>query len=209
MHRAVSRRHALAALTGSIGAPWAWAADAWPSKPVRIVVPFAAAGTTDIIARAISPELQRAFAQPFVVDNKPGAGGNTGAAEVAKAPPDGYTLLMGTVGTHAINPALYPKMPYDHVKDFTPITLCAGVPNVLVVNPAMAQKLNINSVADLIRVAKANPGKLNVASSGNGTSIHLSAELFKSMTGTYMVHLPYRGSGPALIDLLAGNVDLM
>jgi tripartite-type tricarboxylate transporter receptor subunit TctC len=209
MHRAVSRRHALAALTGSIGAPWAWAADTWPSKPVRIVVPFAAAGTTDIIARAISPELQRAFAQPFVVDNKPGAGGNTGAAEVAKAPPDGYTLLMGTVGTHAINPALYPKMPYDHVKDFTPITLCAGVPNVLVVNPAMAQKLNINSVADLIRVAKANPGKLNVASSGNGTSIHLSAELFKSMTGTYMVHLPYRGSGPALIDLLGGSADLM
>ena len=209
MHRAVSRRHALAALTGSIGAPWAWAADTWPSKPVRIVVPFAAAGTTDIIARAISPELQRAFAQPFVVDNKPGAGGNTGAAEVAKASPDGYTLLMGTVGTHAINPALYPKMPYDHVKDFTPITLCAGVPNVLVVNPAMAQKLNINSVADLIRVAKANPGKLNVASSGNGTSIHLSAELFKSMTGTYMVHLPYRGSGPALIDLLGGSADLM
>ena len=209
MPRTVSRRHALATLAGSVSVPWAWAADAWPSKPVRIVVPFAATGTTDIIARAISPELQRAFAQPFVVDNKPGAGGNTGAAEVAKASPDGYTLLMGTVGTQAINPALYPKMPYDHVKDFAPITLCAGVPNVLVVNPAMAQKLNINSVADLIRVAKANPGKLNVASSGNGTSIHLSAELFKSMTGTYMVHLPYRGSGPALIDLLGGSADLM
>jgi tripartite-type tricarboxylate transporter receptor subunit TctC len=205
----VSRRHALAALAGTFAARWAWAADNWPAKPVRIVVPFPAAGTTDIIARAIAPELQRAFAQPFIVDNKPGAGGNLGAAEVAKSPPDGYTLLMGTVGTHAINPALYPKMPYDHVKDFAPITLCAGVPNVLVVNPATAQKYGINSVTDLIRVAKNNPGKLNVASSGNGTSIHLSAELFKSMTGTYMVHLPYRGSGPALIDLLGGSADLM
>jgi tripartite-type tricarboxylate transporter receptor subunit TctC len=116
---------------------------------------------------------------------------------------------MGTVGTHAINPALYPKMPYDHVKDFAPISLCAGVPNVLVVNPASAQKYQINSVSDLIRAAKANPGKLNFASSGNGTSIHLSAELFKSMTGTFMVHLPYRGSGPALIDLLGGSADLM
>jgi len=172
-------------------------------------VPFAAAGTTDIIARALAPELQRAFGQPFVVDNKPGAGGNSGAAEVAKSPPDGYTLLMGTVGTHAINPALYPKMPYDHVKDFAPITLCAGVPNVLVMNPGIAAKYQIGSVADLVRAAKANPGKLNVASSGNGTSIQLSAELFKSMTGTYMVHLPYRGSGPALIDLLGGSADLM
>jgi tripartite-type tricarboxylate transporter receptor subunit TctC len=203
-----SRRHALSSLAALTAAPWA-RADTWPSKPVRIVVPFAAAGTTDIIARALAPDLQRAFNQPFVVDNKPGAGGNLGAAEVAKSAPDGYTLLMGTVGTHAINPALYPKMPYDHVKDFAPITLCAGVPNVLVVNPATAQKYNINSVADLIRAAKANPGRLNVASSGNGTSIHLSAELFKSMTGTYMVHLPYRGSGPALIDLLGGSADLM
>jgi tripartite-type tricarboxylate transporter receptor subunit TctC len=203
-----SRRHALSSLAALTAAPWA-RADTWPSKPVRIVVPFAAAGTTDIIARALAPELQRAFNQPFVVDNKPGAGGNTGSAEVSKSAPDGYTLLMGTVGTHAINPALYPKMPYDHVKDFAPITLCAGVPNVLVLNPASAQKHDIHSVADLIRAAKANPGRLNVASSGNGTSIHLSAELFKSMTGTYMVHLPYRGSGPALIDLLGGSVDLM
>jgi tripartite-type tricarboxylate transporter receptor subunit TctC len=185
------------------------AQGAWPSKPVRIVVPFAAGGTTDILARAIAPELQKAFGQPFVVDNKPGAGGNNGAAEVAKAPNDGHTLLMGTVGTHAINPSLYPKMPYDHVKDFAPVTLVAGVPNVLVLNPATAQKHGINSVADLARVAKANPGRLNVASSGNGTSIHLSAELFKSLTGTFMLHLPYRGSGPALIDLMAGNTDLM
>jgi tripartite-type tricarboxylate transporter receptor subunit TctC len=203
----LTRRHILLATSA-----WPLAAraqSAWPGKPVRIVVPFAAGGTTDILARALAPELQRVFGQPFVVDNKPGAGGNNGAAEVAKSPADGYTLLMGTVGTHAINPALYPKMPYDHVKDFAPVTLVAGVPNVVVINPASAQKYGINTIADLARAARANPGKLNVASSGNGTSIHLSAELFKSLTGTFMLHLPYRGSGPALIDLLAGNVDLM
>jgi tripartite-type tricarboxylate transporter receptor subunit TctC len=205
----IRRRTALASLLGAACAPAALAQSGWPSKPVRMVVPFAAAGTTDILARALAPELQRAFGQPFVVDNKPGAGGNTGSAEVAKAAPDGYTLLMGTVGTHAINPSLYEKMPYDAKRDFVPITLMAGVPNVLVVNPAMAQRYGINSVADLTRVARANPGRLNVASSGNGTSIHLSAELYKSLTGTFMVHFPYRGSGPALIDLMAGNVDLM
>ena len=203
----LNRRHLLLA---TAALPFAARAQAaWPAKPVRIVVPFAAGGTTDILARAVAPELQRAFGQPFIVDNKGGAGGNSGAAEVAKAPPDGYTLLMGTVGTHAINPALYPKMPYDHIKDFAPITLVAGVPNVVVMNPAAAQKYGVNTIADLVRAARANPGKLNVASSGNGTSIHLSAELFKSMTGTFMLHLPYRGSGPALIDLIAGNVDLM
>ena len=199
-----------ALLVTALLAPLAVAAQTpWPAKPVRIVVPFAAGGTTDILARALAPELQRVFGQPFVVDNKPGAGGNNGAAEVAKAAPDGYTLLMGTVGTHAINPALYPKMPYDHVRDFVPVTLVAGVPNVLVLNPVLAQKYAITSVADLMRFARANPGKLNMASSGNGTSIHLSGELFKSMTGTFMLHLPYRGSGPALMDLMAGNVDLM
>ena len=210
------RRHLLAAASalglGLALSRHAHAQAGWPNKPVRIVVPFAAGGTTDILARAIAPELQRAFSasgQPFIVDNKPGAGGNSGAAEVAKAANDGYTLLMGTVGTHAINPSLYPKMPYDHVKDFAPVTLVAGVPNVVVMNPESAQKYKINTLVDLIRAAKANPGKLNVASSGNGTSIHLAAELFKSLTGTFMLHLPYRGSGPALIDLLAGNVDLM
>jgi tripartite-type tricarboxylate transporter receptor subunit TctC len=210
-----TRRRLLAA---AAVAPWpalplvARAQGAWPSKPVRIVVPFAAGGTTDILARALAPELQRAFmsaGQPFVVDNKPGAGGNNGAAEVAKSPADGHTLLMGTVGTHAINPSLYPKMPYDHVKDFVPITLVAGVPNVLVMNPAKAQALGVDSVASFVKALKANPGRLNMASSGNGTSIHLAGELFKTMTGTFMVHLPYRGSGPALIDLMAGNVDVM
>ena len=187
----------------------AWAQSGWPTKPVHLVVPFAAGGTTDILARAIAPELQRVFGQPFVVDNKPGAGGNTGAADVARSAADGHTILMGTVGTHAINPSLYPKMPYDHVKDFAPITLVAGVPNVVVMNPASAERYKVATLADLFRAARANPGKLNVASSGNGTSIHLAAELYKSMTGTFMLHLPYRGSGPALIDLIAGNVDLM
>ncbi len=203
----LSRRACLATLA-SAALP-SWAQGAWPAKAVRIVVPFAAGGTTDILARALAPELQRVFGQPFVVDNKPGAGGNVGAAEVAKAPPDGHTLLMGTVGTHGINASLYPKLPYDPVKDFVPITLVAGVPNVLVLNPAKAQQYGIQSVADLIRYAKANPGRLNMASSGNGTSIHLAGELFKSMTGTYMVHFPYRGSGPALLDLVGGNMDLM
>jgi tripartite-type tricarboxylate transporter receptor subunit TctC len=185
------------------------AQGAWPTKPVRIVVPFPAGGTTDILARALAPELGRVFNQTFIVDNKPGAGGNLGAAEVARAAPDGHTLLMGTVGTHGINQSLYPKLPYDPVKDFAAITLVAGVPNVLVMNPAKADALKINSVPDLIRHAKANPGKLNMASSGNGTSIHLSGELFKTMTGTYMLHFPYRGSGPAVLDLIGGTMDLM
>ena len=206
-----SRRH----LFGSAAAfsLWptlpSWAQTAWPNKAVRIVVPFAAGGTTDILARALAPEFAHAFGQPFVVDNKPGAGGNSGAAEVAKAAPDGYTLLMGTVGTHAINPALYPKMPYEHQKDFAPVTLVAGVPNVLVMNPATAQRYGVNNVADLVRALRAHPGRMNMASSGNGTSIHLSGELFKSMTGTFMVHIPYRGSGPALIDLIGGTMDVM
>ncbi len=185
------------------------AQERWPSRPVRILVPFAPGGTTDILARALAPELSRAFGQQFIVDNKPGAGGNVGAAEIAKSAPDGYNLLMGTVGTHGINQSLYPKMPFDPIKDFAPITLVAGVPNVLVINPAKAEALKINSVPDLIRYAKANPGKLNMASSGNGTSIHLSGELFKAMTGTFMVHFPYRGSGPALLDLIGGTMDVM
>jgi tripartite-type tricarboxylate transporter receptor subunit TctC len=206
-----SLRTALLALALATLAPLGLAQGAagWPNKPVRIVVPFAPGGTTDILARALAPELSKAFGQTFVIENKPGAGGNTGADLVAKSPPDGYTLLMGTVGTQSINPSLYPKMPYDAVKDFAPITLFAGVPNVLVINPAKAAALKITDVKSLIAYAKANPGKLNMASSGNGTSIHLSGELFKSMTGTYMVHFPYRGSGPALLDLIGGTMDVM
>jgi tripartite-type tricarboxylate transporter receptor subunit TctC len=186
-----------------------FAQSAWPNKQVRIVVPFAPAGTTDILARAIAPELSKTFGQTFFVDNKPGAGGNLGADIVAKSPADGYTLLMGTVGTHGINRALYEKLPYDPIKDFAPITLVAGVPNVMVVNADKAKERNINSVADFITYAKAHPAKLNMASSGNGTSIHLSGELFKSMSGTFMVHFPYKGSSPALLDLVGGATDVM
>ncbi|MDB5999733.1 MAG: transporter [Rhizobacter sp.] len=204
------RRRDLLAAAGAALVPGAlFAQSGWPTKPVRIVVPFAPSGTTDILARAMAPELGHAFGQAFVVDNRPGAGGNVGADLVAKSPADGYTLLMGTVGTHGINQSLYPKMPYDPIKDFAPITLVAGVPNVLVMNPAKAEQYKISNVADLIRYAKANPGKLNMASSGNGTSIHLSGELFKTMTGTFMLHFPYRGSGPALLDLVGGTMDLM
>jgi tripartite-type tricarboxylate transporter receptor subunit TctC len=173
------------------------------------VVPFAPGGTTALLARAMAPELQKAFGQAFVIDNRTGAGGNVGADIVAKSPADGYTLLMGTVGTHGINRALYDKLPYDPIKDFAPITLVAAVPNVMVVNAEKAREMNIHNVQDFIRVAKASPGKLNMASSGNGTSIHLAGELFKSMTGTYMIHFPYRGSGPALMDLVGGNMDVM
>jgi tripartite-type tricarboxylate transporter receptor subunit TctC len=187
----------------------AQAQTGWPAKPVKIVVPFAPGGTTDILARAVAPELSRAFGQQFVVENRAGAGGNLGAEVVAKSPADGYTLLMGTVGTHGINKALYERMPFDPQKDFAPITLVAGVPNVMVMNTDKAKALGINSVADFIRVAKTQPGKLNMASSGNGTSIHLAGELFKSMSGTFMVHFPYRGSGPALLDLIGGNMDVM
>jgi tripartite-type tricarboxylate transporter receptor subunit TctC len=204
----MSLRAALLTCAMLVASPYA-SAQAWPTRPVRIVVPFAAGGTTDILARALAPELAKAFGQNFIVENKPGAGGNVGADIVAKAAPDGYTLVMGTVGTQAINPALYPKMPYDAAKDFAPITLVAGVPNVLVVNPAGAAAKGITNVRSLIAYARAHPGTLNMASSGNGTSIHLSGELFKTMTGTYMVHFPYKGSGPALLDLMGGTMDLM
>jgi tripartite-type tricarboxylate transporter receptor subunit TctC len=180
-------------------------APAYPSHPVRIVVPFPAGGTTDILARAVAQRFSEALGQPFIVDNRPGAGGNIGAELVARSAPDGYTLVMGTVGTHAINPSLYAKMPYDHVKDFVPVFLVAGVPNVLEVNPDVP----VHTVAELVAYAKANPGKLNFASSGSGTSIHLSGELFKTMSGVTMQHVPYKGSAPALQDLLGGQVQLM
>ena len=206
------RRMAIAAVAATAAALLAGPAAAqgtWPSKPVRIVVPFAPGGTTDILARAIAPELSKAFGQQFVVENRAGAGGNIGADLVAKAPNDGYTLLMGTVGTQSINKWLYARMPFDPQKDFVPITLVAGVPNVMVVNTEKAAARNIRTVEDFVKYAKANPGKLNMASSGNGTSIHLAGELFKAMTGTYMTHFPYGGSGPALLALVGGDMDVM
>jgi tripartite-type tricarboxylate transporter receptor subunit TctC len=173
------------------------------------VVPFAAGGTTDILARAIAPELAKAFGQSFFIENRAGAGGNLGADLVAKSPNDGYTLLMGTVGTHGINRALYPKLAFDPIKDFAPVTLVAAVPNVMEMNADKAKQLGINNIKDFVSYARANPGKLNMASSGNGTSIHLAGELFKSRTGTFMLHFPYRGSNPALLDMLGGSMDVM
>ncbi len=210
----IDRRRWLTA-TAALMAPAVWnsaraqTSVAWPTKPLRIVVPFAPAGTTDILARALAPELSRALGQTVLIDNRPGAGGNIGADSIAKSAPDGYNLLMGTVGTQAINASLYPKMAFDPVKDFAPVVLVAGVPNVLVMNPAKAEAYGIRGVADLIAYARKHPSQLNMASSGNGTSIHLTGELFKSMTGTFMVHFPYRGSGPALLDLIGGTMDLM
>ena len=208
MRRVLMFRLLAMAIVASVGLSTAHA-QSWPSKPVRIIVPFPPGGTTDIVARSLGVELQKMWGQPVIIENRAGAGGNVGAEAVARSPNDGYTLLMGTVGTHAINAPLFAqngnKMPFDPVKDFVPITLAAGVPNVMVVNP----KVPVNSVSEFIAYAKANPGKLNMASSGNGTSIHLTGELFKTMTGTYMVHLPYRGSAPAVSDLLAGNTDVM
>ena len=199
----------LSAGIGALAGQPALAADPYPAKPIRLVVPFAAGGTTDILARAVAAELAKLPGWNVVVDNKPGAGGNIGADIVAKAAPDGYTLLMGTVGTHGINQSLYGKLPFDPIKDFAPITEVAAVPNVLVLNPAFAQQNKIDSVKDLIAYARANPGKINMASSGNGTSIHLAGELFKTQTRTFMVHFPYKGSGPALTDLAGGTMQVM
>ena len=191
----------------------ALAQSEYPNKPIRFVVPFPAGGATDNIARPLQNELLSNAKWNVIIDNKPGAGGNIGAEIVAKSPPDGYTWLMASVGTHGINLPLYTqgggKLPFDPIKDFTPITLVAELPNVLVLNTEFAAKNNINTVNDLIAYAKRNPGKINMASSGNGTSIHMAGELFKTMTKTYMVHLPYKGSPPAVTDLLAGNVDIM
>ncbi len=180
-------------------------AAGYPSKPIKIVVPFPPGGATDILARAVGAELQKTWGQTVLIENKGGGGGNPGTDMVAKAAPDGYTLVMGTVGTHAINMSLYAKMPYDAVKDFEPITLVAGVPNLLVVHPSV----NAKSVRELTALAKSMPGKLNVASSGNGTSIHLAAELYKQMAGVDILHVPYKGSSPAVTDLLGGQVQMM
>jgi tripartite-type tricarboxylate transporter receptor subunit TctC len=179
-------------------------AQAWPAKPIKWVVPFAPGGTTDILARTIGEKLAIALGQPVIIENKPGAGGGLGADFVAKAAPDGYTILGGTISTNAINASLYRNLPYDPVKDFIPITMIARVPNMLVVNNDVPAK----SVAELIVLMKANPGKYTFASSGNGTSQHLSGELFKSVAGVDMQHIPYKGSPPALQDVMGGSVTM-
>ncbi|KAF1072174.1 tripartite tricarboxylate transporter substrate binding protein [Variovorax sp.] len=178
---------------------------AWPAKPLRLVVPFPPGGAADLFARLVGTELAQALGQPVIVDNRPGAGGNIGAREVANAPADGYTLMLGTVGTHAINPTLYGNLPYDTRKAFVPVAMVGSVPNVLVVNPALPAK----TVAELTALAKRSPGKLTMGSSGNGSSIHLSGELYKHLAHVSILHVPYRGGAAALTDLIGGQIDLM
>jgi len=179
-------------------------AQSFPAKPIRIVVPFPPGGSTDLLARRLGEKLAVALGQPVVVENKPGQAGSIGAAELARAAPDGYTIGGGTISSHAINATLYPKLPYDPVKDFAPITMLATLPNMLIVHPSV----NVASVRELVELLKANPNKYSFGSAGNGTSQHISGELFKIMTGTQMQHIPYKGSGPMIPDLLAGTIQL-
>jgi len=185
-------------------APSAWA-QAFPSKPVKLVVPFPPGGSLDNVGRLLAQKLSEAWGQQVVVENKPGAGGNIGADAVAKSPPDGYTVVMGALSTHAVNPSLYKTMPYDAVKDFAPLSLVAITPNVLIVKTGAP----IASVKDLVAYAKANPGKTNFGSGSNGSAGHLAGELFKLETGTDVMHIPYKGGAPALQALLAGDTQFM
>ncbi|MBK9134951.1 MAG: tripartite tricarboxylate transporter substrate binding protein [Betaproteobacteria bacterium] len=203
-----ARRTLLAAAASAvIAAAWVAPAPAWaqgfPTKPLRMVVTFPTGGAPDILARLFADKAQ--LGQPIVVENKPGAGGNIGADAVAKAPPDGHTLVMGTVGTHSINGALYSKMPYDMVRDFAPVAHIASAPNLLVVHNG----LPVKTVAELVAYMKANPDKLSFGSPGVGTSVHISGELFKSLTGTKMQHVPYKGRQFAIPDLIGGQIQVM
>ncbi|SNS20317.1 Tripartite-type tricarboxylate transporter, receptor component TctC [Noviherbaspirillum humi] len=205
MFRKLFSTAALAAITLAAGHAAAQAdAKNFPSKPLRIVVTFTPGGAPDILARMLGERFTAAWGQPVVIDNKPGAGGNIGSDFVAKSAPDGYTLVVGTVGTHSINGALYSKMPYDMVKDFSPVTLLATTPNILVVNNDVPAK----NLQEFIQLGK-KEGKMTFASSGSGTSIHVSGELFKSMTGIDMTHVPYKGRAVAIPDLLGGRVTMM
>ncbi|MGE8495572.1 Bug family tripartite tricarboxylate transporter substrate binding protein [Comamonas sp.] len=204
-----ARRTVLQAIAAaSLGAalmPAAFAAEAYPNKPITMVVPFVAGGTTDILARIVGQSLGEELGQPVIIDNRAGAGGNIGGQFAARAPADGYTIFMGTVGTHAINEWLYKKMPFSPNKDFAPLTRVANVPNLLVANPAQPFK----NVKELISYAQAHPGQVNFGSSGSGSSIHLSGELFKMMAKVDMIHIPYKGSAPAVTDLLGNQIAIM
>ena len=193
------------ALAVLVAATSAVAQDSWPSKPITYVVPFAPGGNTDTLARIIAQKLSSSVGQPVVIENKPGAGGNIGSDFVAKSKPDGYTILGGTISSHAINASVYPKMPYDVVKSFEPVIMIASGPLVL----ATAANTPYKTVQDVIAAAKASPGTISFASAGNGTSPHLAGELFKIATSTDLTHVPYKGSGPALTDVVAGNVPLI
>lgn len=204
------RRFLAAALSTAlvIGGPLlaarAQGTEPYPTRPIRIVVPLAAGGVTDTVARILAERLQRALGQPVITENRAGGGGGVGAEAVARSPADGYTLLMGTVSSNAINASLYRNLRYDNIKDFAPISLVASGPNMLVVHPSIPAK----TTAELIELLKANPGKYSYGSAGVGTSTHLLAELFKKMTGTDVAHVPYRGSGPMVSDLIAGMVQI-
>lgn len=178
-------------------------------RPVTLVVPYPAGGPLDNAARILAEKVRSSLDTTVVVDNKPGAGGNIGVAGVSKAVPDGHTIVMGAVATHAVNPWLFPKMPYDALKDFTPITLVAQVPNVLVISADTSKRLGIKTTKDLIAYVQKNPGKLNYASGGNGSAGHLSGELFKGLAKLFMVHIPYAGAAPAQLSVLSGQTDLM
>src|SRR5665647_2295809 len=197
-------------LGGLAAVAWASGAAAqapanWPARPIHLVVPFTPGGSTDILARSIGLELTKAWGQPVVIDNVPGAGGSLGADRVAKAPADGYTLLMGHIGTLAVTPSIYPSLPYDPVKSFAPVAWVARVPNVLVVHPSVPAK----SLAELLSLARAQPGRLNYGSGGNGSAAHIAMEYLKLRSHTFMVHVPYRGTAPAVNDLIAGQIQLI
>jgi len=199
----MSIRNTLAALVTAVVAAAANAQAAWPAKPIHIVVPFTPGGSTDILARSIGAELNKAWGQAVIIDNVPGAGGSLGADRVAKAPPDGYTLLMGHIGTLAVTPSIYPKLPYDPIRSFAPVAWVARVPNVLAINP----KVNAANLAEFLALARSQPGHLNYASGGNGSAAHIAMEYLKLKSGTFMVHVPYRGTAPAVNDVMGGQVD--
>ncbi|MED5618217.1 Bug family tripartite tricarboxylate transporter substrate binding protein [Ideonella sp. BN130291] len=201
----ISRRRALAAGAAALASPWAGAQGAWPSRPVTVVVPFPAGGGTDAFARPLTAMLTRHLGRQFIIDNKGGAGGTVGATVAAKAAPDGYTFFMGAVH-HAIAPAMYRKLDYNLETDFIPVGLISSVPQVVVINP---QRVPVNDLKGLLELVRRSPGKLNYGSAGNGTSHHLAGELFKLQTKTFITHIPYRGAGPALQDLISGQVDMM
>ncbi|MEG3001692.1 MAG: tripartite tricarboxylate transporter substrate binding protein [Comamonas sp.] len=206
--RSFSRRHGLKLLAAAATlavAGGAAAQGAFPSKPINIIVPFSAGGTTDILARIVGQALSLELGQAVIIDNRPGAGGNIGGQAAARAPADGYTLFMGTVGTHAINQSLYKKMPFDPIKDFAPLSRVATVPNLLVAHPSRPYK----TVKELITYAKAHPGEVTYGSPGSGASPHVSGALFQSMTKAELTHVPYKGSAPAVSDLLGNQIAIM
>ena len=203
--RDMLRAASAAGLALATGGAWAQGASGWPTKPVNMVVPFPAGGGTDAFARPLAAQFAKSTGKTLVIDNRGGAGGTVGASVAAKAPADGYNLFMGGVH-HVIAPSMYPKLDYDLEKDFVPLALVANVPQVLVVNPRNVTATNMKQFMDFV---KANPAKLNYASAGSGTSHHLAGELFKLQTGTFITHIPYRGAGPALQDLIGGNVDML